>query len=187
MQLECSIGRGTAVPVIQRRKMLGGIPAESPSAKPPSALGTTGRVMLAVPSGGEVGHVGSPEQALLHSWAEAWSGREEPCVRGAEPAIGQELPGSSGSVPPCLMSTGPGSSRNWTRRWTWPGRPGTWGRLAMSSRAGGGWWLFASTVAGGGRRPRRGCCAVLSLSEGVNRWTWKTRSATTPREPSRRA
>jgi hypothetical protein len=47
--------------------------------------------------------------------------------------------------------------------------------------------LFASTVAGGGRRPRRGCCAVLSLSEGVNRWTWKTRSATTPREPSRRA
>jgi hypothetical protein len=52
--------------------------------------------------------------------------------------------GSSSSVPPYLTATGPDSSRTWTRRWTWPGRPGIWGRSAMLSRAGGGWCL--STV-----------------------------------------
>jgi hypothetical protein len=46
--------------------VLGGIPAESPSAKRPSAFGKKQRSMMAVPSGGEDGHVGSLEQALSH-------------------------------------------------------------------------------------------------------------------------
>jgi hypothetical protein len=46
--------------------VLGGIPAESPSAKRPSAFGKTGRWMMAVPSSGEAGHVGSLEQTLSH-------------------------------------------------------------------------------------------------------------------------
>jgi hypothetical protein len=44
--------------------VLDGIPAESPSTKRPSAFGQTGRWMMALPSGGEDGHVGSPEQTL---------------------------------------------------------------------------------------------------------------------------
>jgi hypothetical protein len=47
--------------------MLAGIPAESPSAKRPSAIGHISHSMVAVPSGGEDGYVGSPEQTLSHS------------------------------------------------------------------------------------------------------------------------
>jgi hypothetical protein len=47
--------------------VLGGIPAESPSAERPSAVGESSRSMMAAPSGGEVGHVGSLEQALSHA------------------------------------------------------------------------------------------------------------------------
>jgi hypothetical protein len=47
--------------------VLAGIPAESPSAKRPSAVGQISRSMVAVPSGGEDGYVGSPEQTLSHS------------------------------------------------------------------------------------------------------------------------
>jgi hypothetical protein len=89
-------------------------------------------------------------------------------------------------VPPCLTPTRPGSTRIWTRRWTWPGRPGTFGRSAMWSRAGGGWCSLVSMVVGGGRRPRRGCAAVLGPTGGVNCWTWRMRSAATSPEPSRK-
>jgi len=44
-----------------------GIPAESPSAKRPSAVGQISRSMTAFPSGGEDGYVGSLEQTLSRS------------------------------------------------------------------------------------------------------------------------
>jgi len=47
--------------------VLDGIPAESPSVKRPSAFGQISRLMMAFPSGGEDGYVGSPEQALSHA------------------------------------------------------------------------------------------------------------------------
>jgi hypothetical protein len=47
--------------------VLGGIPAESSSAKRDRLLwGRTGRSMMGLPSGDEDGHVGSPEQTLSH-------------------------------------------------------------------------------------------------------------------------
>jgi hypothetical protein len=46
--------------------VLGVIPAESSSAKRPSTSVRSSRAMLAVPSGDEDGHVGSPEQTLSH-------------------------------------------------------------------------------------------------------------------------
>jgi hypothetical protein len=47
--------------------VLGGISAESPSAKRDRLLwGKTGRSMLALPSGDDLGHAGSPEQTLSH-------------------------------------------------------------------------------------------------------------------------
>ena len=66
MHLGGSIGLalGGSWPVTECWMVLGGIPAESPSSKRPSAVGESSRSMLAVPSGGEVGHVGSLEQAL---------------------------------------------------------------------------------------------------------------------------
>jgi hypothetical protein len=91
--------------------------------------------------------------------------------------------GLSRSVPVCLTPTGPGSSRTWTKRWTWLGRPGIWGRWAMLSRAGGGWWLFASTAGSGGRRPRRGCARLKRWSGRVNRGRWRMRSAATSPGP----
>jgi hypothetical protein len=46
---------------------VGGIPAESPSAKRDRLRwGKTGRSMTGLPSGDEDGHVGSPEQTLSH-------------------------------------------------------------------------------------------------------------------------
>jgi hypothetical protein len=82
-------------------------------------------------------------------------------VSGAEPTIGPDLSERVEQVrAACLTPTGPGSSRTWARRWTWPGRPKTSGRSARSSRAGGGW--FAQQP--GGRRPRRGCARVMSPS-----------------------
>ena len=52
------------MPVTRVLDGVGRYPAESPSSKRPSAVGESSRSMLAVPSGGEVGHVGSLEQAL---------------------------------------------------------------------------------------------------------------------------
>ena len=51
-----------------------------------------------------------------------------------------------------------------------------------------GWWrvVFARQHGGGGRRPRRGCATVMSPSGRVSRWTWRTRSAATSPEPSRK-
>ena len=54
------------MPVTEYWMVLGGILAESPSATRPSAVGESSRSILAVPSDGEVGHVGSLEQALSH-------------------------------------------------------------------------------------------------------------------------
>ena len=69
MHLGGSIGLalGGSWPVTECWMVLGGIPAESSSGKRPSAFGKTSRSMMAVLSGGEDGHVGSPEQALSHS------------------------------------------------------------------------------------------------------------------------
>jgi hypothetical protein len=65
---QCSIGltMERVVPVTQCWMVLGHIPAESPSAIWPSAVGKTSRSMMAFPSGDEDGHAGSPEQTLSH-------------------------------------------------------------------------------------------------------------------------
>jgi hypothetical protein len=69
-----------------------GIPAESPSAKRPSAVGQISRSTTAFPSGGEDGYVGSPEQTLSCSLAQDWAGREDHHVSEADPTTGPELP-----------------------------------------------------------------------------------------------
>jgi hypothetical protein len=137
------------------------------SAKRPSACGKTSHSMMGRAERHEDGHAGSPEQAPVTLRRErlVWTPRK----RGLQ-VTGLDLPKRvERSVPPCLTPTELGSSRTWTRRWTWLGQPGTYGRSARSSRAGGGWCSLASTVAGGGRRPTHSCAAVLSPSGSVNR------------------
>jgi hypothetical protein len=80
-----------------------------------------------------------------------------------------------------------GSSRNWTKRWIQPGRPGTCGRSIMSSRPGIESCSPASTAVPDGRRPRRDCAAAKSRSGKPNRWTSRTRSPDTSAEPGRAA
>jgi hypothetical protein len=46
--------------------------------------------MVAVPSGDEDGHVGSPEQTLSHFWRKTGLDERNHGVSGAEPAIGPE-------------------------------------------------------------------------------------------------
>ena len=69
MHLGCSIGLavGALCQSSECWMVSGGIPAESSSAKRPSTSVRGSRSMMAVPSGDEDGHVGSPEQALSHS------------------------------------------------------------------------------------------------------------------------
>jgi hypothetical protein len=68
MHLGGSIGLalGGSWPVTECWMALGGTPAESSSAKRPSTSVRSSRAMMAVPSGDEDGHVGSPEQTLSH-------------------------------------------------------------------------------------------------------------------------
>jgi hypothetical protein len=97
-----------------------------------------------------------------------------------------DRPGPAGagwSVRPCPTPTTPGSSRNWTRRWPRPGRPGICGPSARSWRRGIESCSSASTAVNSERRPRRGCAGAKSLSGRANRWRWTTRSAVTSHEP----
>ena len=69
MHQGCSIGVAVEGRASHRvaGMVLGGIPAESPSAKRPSAFGQNQSLDDGLPSGGEDGYVGSPEQALSHA------------------------------------------------------------------------------------------------------------------------
>ena len=155
------------------------------SATWPSAFSTS-RSMLAVPSGSEDGMQARPSRIRHTHERKTGLDARNHGVSGAEPTIGPELPERDKQVRAALPDTDRARfEQTWTRRWTWPGRPGTSGRSAMSSRAGGGWSSLVSTVAGGGRRPRPGFGGVLTPSGRVNRWTWRTRSAAISPEPFR--
>jgi hypothetical protein len=73
----------------------------------------------------------------------------------------------------------PGSSRNWTRRWTRRDQAGTCGRSARSSRPGIGWCSPAGTAGRGGQRPRLGWAAATSLGGRPRRLGSRARSAAT--------
>jgi hypothetical protein len=141
--------RGRSCPSPECWMVLGGIPAESPSAKRPSTSVRSSRSMMAVPSGDEDGHVGSPSRRCHPPERNTDLEARNHGVSGAEPAIGPELPERVEQVRAGLPAADrAGSSRTWTRRWTWIGRPGIWGRSTMSSRAGGAWCGLVSTAVG---------------------------------------
>jgi hypothetical protein len=101
--------------------------------------------MMAVPSGDEDGHVGSPSRRCHPPERNTGLEARNHGVSGAEPAIGPELPERVEQVRAGLPAADrAGSSRTWTRRWTWIGRLGIWGRSTMSSRAGGAWCVGSS-------------------------------------------
>jgi len=92
------------------------------------------------------------------------------------PAAGSPCP-TAACCCTCPTPTASASSRNWTRRWTQPGLPGTCDHSGTSSRRGGGWCLPANAAAHGGRPPRRGCAAARSPIGRANRWMSTMRSA----------
>jgi hypothetical protein len=115
----------------------------------------TSRSMVAVSSGGEDGMPARPSRLCHTPERKTGLDARNHGVSGAEPAIGRNCPsGLSWSVPPCLTPTGPGSSRIWARRWTWPVEPGS--GAARSYRrglvAGAGcapaWWPAVGGVRG---------------------------------------
>jgi hypothetical protein len=65
--------------------------------------------MMAFPSGGEDGYVGSPEQVLSHVYAKDWAGREEPwrerCPAGDRSRVARAC--RIDPVQPCLTPTSP--------------------------------------------------------------------------------
>jgi hypothetical protein len=155
--------------------VLGGIPAESPSAKAAHLLREASRSMLAVPSGGEDGT--QARRSRLSHAPDRNTGLDtrNHGVSGAEPATGPELSERVELVRAALPDADQARfEQDLDQALDMPGRSGTCGRSATSSRAGGGWSSLVSTVAGGGRRPWRGFGGVLSPSGSVNRWTWRT-------------
>jgi hypothetical protein len=60
--------------------------------KRPSAFGKTSRSMMAVPSGDEDGHAGSPSRLCHTPERKAGLDARNHCVSGGEPTIGPELP-----------------------------------------------------------------------------------------------
>jgi hypothetical protein len=121
--------------------------------------------MMAVPSGDEDGHAGSPSR-LCHTHGRK-TGLEARThgVSGAEPATGPDLSERVEQVRAALSDADRVRfDQDLTRRWTRRGRPGASGTSATWSRAGGGWCSLVSTAVGGGGRPRRGYAAAMSRS-----------------------
>jgi hypothetical protein len=120
--------------------VLGGIPAESPSAKRPAAFAKISRLMMAVPSGGEDGMQTGPSR-LGHT-PERKSGLDARVhgVSGAEPATGPELPERVELVRVALPDADRARfEQELDRSLDMARSTRDLGRSAMSSRARGGW------------------------------------------------